>query len=71
MFSARYKKLGLKIAYHRKLNNLKQADLASAIGISTSYLSEIECGTKVGAPLSIYWRIAEALGVEFEELLKD
>ena len=71
MFAARYKKLGLKIQYIRKLRGLKQADLASVVGISASYLSEIECGTKTGCPLSIYWRIAEALEVEFEELLRE
>ena len=71
MFAARYKNLGLKIQYIRKLRGLKQADLASVVGISASYLSEIECGTKTGCPLSIYWRIAEALEVEFEELLRN
>lgn len=71
MFSARYKRLGLKISYYRRLRELRQSDLASAAGISSTYLSEIECGTKTGCPLSVYWRIAEALGVEFEELLKE
>lgn len=71
MFSARYKKLGAKISYYRKLKGLKQAELASATALSSSYISEIECGSACGCPLSVYWRIAEALGVEFEELLKD
>lgn len=71
MFSAKYKRLGLKIQYYRKLRELKQADLASIVGISASYLSEIECGAKTGCPLSVYWRIAEALGVEFEDLLRE
>lgn len=71
MFAVKYRKLGLKIAYHRKLKGMNQTDLASAAGISTSYLSEIERGSKVGAPLSIYWKLAESLGVEFSELLKD
>ena len=71
VFSAKYKTLGLKISYNRRLKGLKQSDLASMVGISTSYLSEIERGTKLGAPLSIYWRIAEALNVKFEKLLEE
>ena len=71
LFSLKYRKLGLKIQYVRKLRGLNQTDLASAAGISTSYLSEIERGSKVGAPLSIYWKLSEALGVDLSDLLKD
>ena len=68
MFALRYKKLGGKIAYYRKLKNLTQVELATLVGISTSYLGEIERGTKQGAPISIYWKIAAALDVKFEKL---
>ena len=34
MFALRYKKLGGKIAYYRKLKNLTQVELATLVGIS-------------------------------------
>ena len=71
MFSARYKKLGAKIAYHRKLKSFTQEQLALAIGISTNYLSSIERGVSTGMPMSLLWRIADILEVKIEEFLKD
>ena len=71
MFSARYKKLGAKIAYNRKLKDLTQAQLALAVGISTNYLSSVERGVSQGMPMSLLWRIADILDVKIEELLKE
>lgn len=71
MFRARYKKLGAKIAYNRKLKSLTQEQLASAVGISTNYLSSIERGVSTGMPMSLLWRISDILGIRIEELLKE
>ncbi len=38
----RYIKIGLKIAYYRKLNGMTQENLAELIGISPGYLSQVE-----------------------------
>lgn len=70
MFALRYKKLGIKIAYYRKLKGLTQVELASKVGISASHLSKIERGVAQGVPMSIYWNIADKLEVDFIELLR-
>lgn len=44
MFSKKFKKIGLKIAYYRKRKALKQMEVAEKAGISCSYLSKIETG---------------------------
>ena len=42
MFAARYKNIGLKIAYYRKKRGYTQAELAERIGMSVAYLGQIE-----------------------------
>lgn len=70
MFELRYKKIGAIIAYYRKINGWTQMDLAGKIGFSVSYLSQIERGVSTeGVPLSTYMRIADALGVELNDIL--
>lgn len=71
MFALRYKKLGIKIAYFRKLRGLTQVELASKVGISVSHLSKIERGVAQGVPMSIYWTISDRLEVDFVELFKN
>ena len=41
MFAMRYKMIGLKIAYYRKLRGYTQEYLAGKIGITRTYLSQI------------------------------
>lgn len=48
----RYIKLGLKIAYYRKMNGLTQEQLAERIGISPGYLSQVETPSFV-QPISL------------------
>ena len=38
----KYKRLGLNIAYYRKVNNLSQEKLAEMINISRTHMSRIE-----------------------------
>lgn len=48
----RYIQIGLKIAYHRKLNGYTQEQLAEKIGINPKYLSNIETPSNV-QPISL------------------
>lgn len=41
-FKDNYIKMGLKIAYYRKLKNLTQEQLAEKAGLGTSYIGQIE-----------------------------
>ncbi|MBR2139385.1 MAG: helix-turn-helix transcriptional regulator [Phascolarctobacterium sp.] len=71
MFSMRYKKLGAKIAYYRKVNGLTQQQLASSLGISASYMSSIERGVSQGQTMALLWSIADTLGIKIEDLIKE
>lgn len=71
LFASKYRNIGLKIAYYRKLKNLTQVELAEKVGISSKYLSRIETGGTSGAALDIYFKICLELGVNFEDLTKD
>ena len=68
MFSKKFKKIGLKIAYYRKA--LKQMEVAEKAGISCSYLSKIETG-KVRYSLAVLIQIAKVLDIDPGELLTD
>lgn len=70
MFSKKFKKIGLKIAYYRKRKVLKQIEVAEKAGISCSYLSKIETG-KVRYSLAVLIQIAKVLEIDPGELLTD
>ena len=70
MFAMRYKSIGLKIAYYRKKKGYTQADLAQQIGMSVSYLGQIERGNRGKSfSLETLYQIADALGVEINTLI--
>ena len=70
MYKTRYKQIGIKIAYYRKLRNLTQVELASISNISKSVLSKIECGCyNQSISLSILMAIADGLKIELSTLL--
>ena len=61
-FEEEYKKIGLKIAYYRKLQGLTQEKLADKLGVATSSLGQIEAaGMYKPISLTTLLRIAEAL----------
>lgn len=60
--------LGKKISTTRKLNNITATDLAKSIGISQSYLSEIENNKKT-PNIEIIIKIAQNLNLTVSELL--
>lgn len=65
-----YKKLGLNIAYYRKLKGLSQMQLAEAVGISRTHISNIEApNMPTSISLETLMDIADALEVPPEALL--
>lgn len=65
-----YKKLGLNIAYYRKLKGLSQMQLAEAVGISRTHISNIEApNMPTSISLETLMDIADALEVSPEALL--
>ena len=63
------KKLGENIRRLRLERNMTQGDLCSKIDIDVAYISNVESGKK-NPTLSTITRIAEALGVSADELLR-
>ena len=70
MFSKKFKKIGLKIAYYRKRKALKQMEVAEKAGISCSYLSKIENNILV-ANDDIYNLLFKKLGISTMDTIKE
>ncbi len=60
--------LGQNIKNFRKSKQISQIDLAVAVGIDRSYLSEIENGRR-NLSINILYAIADALEVKISDLL--
>ncbi len=72
LFAMRYKNIGLKIAYYRKMKGYTQANLAERIGMSTAYLGQIERGNRGNSfSLETLYQIADALEIDVNLLLKN
>lgn len=70
MFALRYKKIGAKIVFYRKLKSMTQEKLAEEVGITPQYLSRIENGGYAkSVSLSTLMKIAEKLGITMSELM--
>ena len=65
VFAMRYKMIGLKIAYYRKLRGYTQGQLAGKIGTSTTYLGQIERGNN-GKSFSLETLLLIAAGLDVE-----
>ena len=71
-FPEKYKKMGLRIAYYRKLAGFSQESFAECVGISVNFLAQIEApGTTRGVSLETLFKIARALGIPASKLLED
>lgn len=68
----RYRKIGLRIAYYRKLNKLTQENLAELIDRSASHISHVE-SPSMAQPISLemLFAIADALKVPPAKFLED
>ncbi len=59
-----YLQLGLTIGYYRKLKGMTQVDLAKAVGLSRTHISNIEApGMRVSISLDKLFDIADVLNV--------
>lgn len=66
----KFLKLGLNIAYHRKLKRMSQLDLAERAGISRTHISNIEAPNMPTAmSIETLFDIADALDVPASQLL--
>jgi transcriptional regulator with XRE-family HTH domain len=65
VFAMRYKMIGLKIAYYRKMRGYTQGQLAGKIGISTTYLGQIERGNN-GKSYSLETLLSIAVGLDID-----
>ena len=66
-----YKKIGLNISYYRKLKGLTQLQLAEAINISRTHISNIEApNMPTRISLETLFDISEVLDVSVAKLLK-
>lgn len=74
MYREKYRLLGLRIAYYRKRKGYTQEQLAEKIGMSWSFLSQLEANNGAvtkGMSLNTLFSIAEALEIPASELLDD
>lgn len=71
MFAKRYKKIGARIVYFRKMKAVTQEKLAQNIGISPQYLSRIENGNyPKSVSLPTLMKIGTELGVTMSQLME-
>lgn len=65
----RYQELGLTIAFYRKLKGMTQMQLAEAVNLSRTHISNIEArNVKTSISLDKLFEIADALEVPVKEL---
>ncbi len=70
-FERYYISIGLKVSYYRKLAGLTQEQLASKMGVDTSFIGQIEAPNILKAiSLDTLFRIAKALEVPPYKFLK-
>lgn len=66
-----YIRLGLKIAYYRRLRKMTQEEFAEAIGLSWSFIALVESPSKAaGVSLETLFKMADVLNIEPYELLQ-
>ncbi len=71
-YPEKYKVLGLKIAYYRKLAGYTQEVFAEKIGRSVNFLAQVEgTGTTRGISLETLFRMADVLGIPASKLLEE
>ena len=69
-YDEKYKEIGKKIAYYRKKKKLSQEDLANQVGISYSYIIQIEAPNVVKKmSLEVLFDIAHVLEIDIKDLL--
>ena len=70
-YETRMKKLGLNIAYYRKLRSLTQEELAEMVGVDRAYLGKIEVPNMfMPFSLELLFKFSDALEISESDLLK-
>ena len=68
--SERYKNMGMQIRKYRNKLGLTQEELANKVGISYSYLTQIEAPNVVKKmSLEVLYDIADVLNIDIKDLL--
>ena len=73
-YRERFRILGLRIAYYRKMRGMTQEQLAEAIGRSVSFVSQIEANNAAevkGVSLETLFLMSEKLGISMARLFED
>jgi transcriptional regulator with XRE-family HTH domain len=69
-YSEKYKEIGIKIAKYRKQKGLSQEELANEVGVSYSYITQIEAPNVVKKmSLEVLFDIASVLNIDVKDLL--
>ena len=63
--------LGRNVAVMRTERGWSQSELARRSGVSQSFISQLELGTRTQAQASVLVALAKALGVTVDELLRE
>lgn len=67
----KYQRVGLNIAYQRKLKNMTQVQLAEKIGVSRTHMSNIEAPNMITSiSLEVIFNIADVLEIPVDILFK-
>lgn len=64
------RRLGKMLKAHREKKGMTQAQLAKRAKLTQAYVAMLEAGVKKNPSLAMLRRIAKALGVPVEDLLK-
>ena len=65
-----YKAIGRRIAFYRKKESMTQAALSEALGVTESYISQLERGS-AKIPLPRLFQISDVLGIDIALLVSD
>lgn len=64
IYAEKYRQIGLKISYYRKLRGLTQEELAEQVGLTPAFIGHLEAPNITKAlSMDTLFDIAEALGV--------
>ena len=68
--SKKYKEIGIKVSKYRNQRGMTQEELANAVGVSYSYITQIEAPNVVKKmSLEVLFDIAEVLCIVVKDLL--
>ena len=70
LFDNEYRKIGAKILYYRKLNQMTQKELAQKTNLSPAQISKIEYG-KGNYCISSIFIIAKTLNIKYSTLFEN